>query len=333
MGIMILSLLLGAAAAAAGGGDVAPGILAAGQQAAMGRLLAFSRTQESSADAAGARFLAAAGISGKGSLQFFKKIQNEEFRLAIPQQDSYSRTHPLTGERMAMLEEVYKASPAWNAPIDPKLEARFERVKAKLSGYVDEPRQVMIKYPESDKSLPAHYARAYAWHRAAYPDKSMAEVNALLAAEPHDPFFLELKGQILLESGKPAEALQSLREAVSLAPKEPLIAALFGHALVSTENPKDVEEAKRVLRAAISRDNSNPFAWYQLGIVYEREGDQGRAALATAERYNLENQPKLALANAELALRGIPTGSPDWLRAQDIALVSRTAVQKDKRRR
>jgi predicted Zn-dependent protease len=136
---------------------------------------------------------------------------------------------------------------------------------------------------------------------------------------------------VLLESGRPAEALESLRVAVAQAPDQPLIAALLGHALIATEKTEYLEEAKTVLRTAIGRDNSNPFAWYQLGIVYDREGDQGRAALATAERYNLENQPTLALANAEQALSAIPSGTRDWLRAQDIAMVSRTAVKNQKR--
>lgn len=332
-GIMLLSLVLGAAAMAAGAGEAGAGIMAAGQQAAMGKFLAFSRTQESSADAAGAAYLAKAGISGRGSIGFFKKLQNQEFRYAIPQDDAYARTHPLTGERISTLEQAYKEGPNWDAKTDPKLEARFQRVKAKLAGYVDDPKRTLASFPESNKTVPARYARAYAWHKSAYPDRALAETDALLLAEPNDPYFLELKGQILLESGRPLEALASLREAVRAAPEQPLIAALLGHALIATEKPENFEEAKRVLRAAIGRDNSNPFAWYQLGIVYDREGDGGRAALATAERYNLEGQPKLALAHAEQALRTVPSGTSDWLRAQDIAMVSRTEVDKNKKKK
>ena len=332
-GITLLSLLLGAAAMAAGAGEAGAGIMAAGQQAAMSKFLAYTRTQESAADQAGASFLTKADISGKGSLAFFKKLQNQEFRLAIPQDNSYARTHPLSGERIAALEETYSKASGWNKPLDPALEARFQRVKAKLAGYVSDPKQTLTRYPESDKSVPARYARAYAWHKSAYPDRAAQEIDSLLRDSPRDPYFLELKGQILLESGKPAEALESLREAVALAPDQPLIAALFGHALISTENGANFDEAKKVLRSAIGRDNSNPFAWYQLGIVYDREGDHARASLATAERYNLEGRPKLALANAEQAMAGIPTGTPDWLRAQDIAMVSRSEVEKDKKKR
>jgi predicted Zn-dependent protease len=330
-GIMLLSLILGAAAIAAGAGDAGAGIMMAGQQAAMGKFLAFSRTQESSADQAGATFLAKAGVSGKGLIQFFGKIQNQEYRYSVPQDDAYARTHPLNQERVAALEQTLKKSPAWDAPTDAALEARFQRVKAKLVGFVTDPQRTLILYPESNRSEPARYARAYAWHKSAYPDKALAEVDSLLRDHPQDPFYLELRGQILLESGKPVEALGSLREAIARAPDQPLIAALFGHALIATENPKNFAEAKQVLRSAIARDNSNPDAWYQLGIVYDREGDEGRAALATAERYNLEGQSKLALANAEQALSAIPNGTSDWLRAQDIAMVSKTEVEREKK--
>jgi predicted Zn-dependent protease len=331
--ISLLSLLLGAAAVAAGAGEAGAAIMSMGQRAAIGRFLAFSRTQESSADQAGATFLRRAGISGRGSLAFFERLQNQEFRLNIPQEDSYERTHPLNRERLAVLSNSYQNDPAWDRPTDAALEERFQLVRAKLIGFVDDPRRTLQRYPESDRSMVARYARAYAWHRNAHPERAIAEADSLLRDRPNDPFFLELRGQILLETGRPREALESLRASVARAPEQPLIAALLGHALISTEDPQHFQEAKQVLRGAIGRDNSNPFAWYQLGIVYDREGDQARAALATAERYNLIGQPRLALANAEQAMLGIPVGTPDWLRAQDIAMVSRGAVQQAERRR
>ena len=213
-GITIATLVLGALAIAAGAPEAGMGLMMAGQQVALSNFLAFTRTQESSADLAGAKYLAAAGVSGKGSIEFFKKLENQEYRLAIYAKDSYDRTHPLSSERVAVLEQVYMKDPAWNRPTDPALEMRFQRVKAKLVGFVN-PKLATIKYPESDQSVPAHYARAYAYHVGAYPEKAMAEAEALLKVDPDDPFFLELKGQILLESGKPAEAIAPLREAVA----------------------------------------------------------------------------------------------------------------------
>jgi predicted Zn-dependent protease len=330
--ITILSLVLGAAAMAAGAGDAGMGILAAGQQAALGSFLAFTRAQESSADQAGAAYLAKAGISGRGSVEFFKKLQNQEYRLAIYAKDSYDRTHPLSNERIAALSELYQKDPAWNRKTDPAMEARFQRVKAKLVGFVT-PKDAVRIYPEGDRTIPAHYARAYAYHLGAYPDKANAEADALLATAPEDPFFLELKGQILLESGRPREAIAPLRKAVANAPNMPMIAVMLGHALIASEDAKNFAEAKQVLKAAVNRDNDNPFAWYQLGIVYDREGDEPRAALATAERSNLQGDNKLALRSARLAMAGLAQGTPDYLRAQDIAMVSETALKKDKGKR
>ena len=329
-GISLATMVLGAIAIAAGATDAGMGLMALGQRAALGQFLAFTRAQETSADLAGVSYLSKAGISGKGSLEFFKKLQNQEYRLAIYSTDSYERTHPLSSERISILENLYKQDPAWDRPSDPQLEARFQRVKAKLLGFVNA-KQAINKYPERDQTVPAHYARAYAYHIGAYPEKALAEAEALLKTNPHDPYFLELKGQILLESGRPAEAIAPLREATDRSGRAPLIASMLGHALISTEDKKNFAEAKGILKTAVAVDNENPFAWYQLGMIYDQEGDTPRAALATAERNNLEGNPKLALASAEMAMRGIPAGTPDFLRAQDIAMVSKTELKKDKK--
>ncbi|MFL6736999.1 MAG: tetratricopeptide repeat protein, partial [Sphingomonas sp.] len=159
-------------------------------------------------------------------------------------------------------------------------------------------------------------------------------VDALLAIDPHDPFFLELKGQVLLEDGSPKDAIAPLREATERSGNAPMIAAMLGHALVETNDSKNLDEAKQILKVAVNRDNEDPFAWYQLGIIYDRQGDQARASLATAERSNLEGNPKLALATAQVAMKGIQPGTPDYLRAQDIAMVSRAELaKKDKKYR
>ncbi|WP_260508535.1 M48 family metalloprotease [Sphingomicrobium aestuariivivum] len=324
--ISIASLILGGLAMAAGGGEAGMGAMMLGQQVAMAQFLSFSRTQETSADIAGATYLSKAGLSGRGSLEFFKKLQNQEYRYAIPQDNGYARTHPMSSERISYLTNLYEEDAAWQNPYDADLEARFQRVKAKLIGYLDPPR-ALRDYPRGQDNEIAHTARAYAYHQGAYPAEAMSEVEALVAANPADPYLLELKGQILLESGKPVEALDPLRRAVELAPDEPLIATTFGHALIATEDESHFAEAKQVLRRAVVQDEYNPFAWYQLGIIYDREGDSARAALASAERFHMLGQHRLALSSARMAMGGIPQG-PDWLRAQDIAMVSEHELKK-----
>lgn len=333
--ISILSLLLGVAAAAAGGGEAAMGVLMAGQQAAMGKYLAYNRSQEASADAAGAQYLSKSGISGRGSLEFFKKLQNLEFRYGYRPQagDEFYSSHPLTGDRIQTLEDTYKQDPAWDKPDDAKLQQRFVRAKAKLYGFLAEPNQVLRKYPVTDNSVPARYARAYAWHRESQFDKAQAETAALVATAPNDPYFLELQGQIFLESGRPREAIEALRRATELTNYQPLIATLFGHAMMATEDPAFHDEARQVLKAAVVRDRENPFAWYQLGVIYAADNDMPRAYLASAEQQVLSGRMSEALRSAQAAEAGLPQESADWLRAQDIEMQARAELERDGKRR
>ena len=333
LGITILSMVLGLGAMALGSGEAGAGIMAAGQQAAAGAYLGFSRTQESSADAAGASFLNTAGITGRGYLSFFKKMQQLEYRYGITREVGFMLSHPVSGERIANLTQTITSAPAWAKPSDPALEERFRRVKAKLKGYVQTPDRTLTDYPESNRSVYAHYARAYAYHKAGYPDKADAEAEALVRAEPNNPYFQEIKGQILLEAGKPRDALAPLRFATDKSGQNPLIATTFGHALIATEDKANLPEAIKVLRVAVGRDDQNPTAWIQLGTAYEASGDSARAALATAERASMTGDSRTAAASAAYALANITPNTPDWIRAQDIAMTTRNAMADDKKKK
>lgn len=333
--ISILSALLGVAAALAGAGDAAMGVLMAGQQAAMGKFLAYSRTEEASADAASVEYLTKAGISGQGAVNFFKRLQNLEFRHGYSQSEEagFYRTHPLTGDRIARLEADFKAGPYWNKPPDPEIQQRFERMRAKLYGYLAEPRDTLNVYPPSMQTIPAHYARAYAYHKDAQVQRALDETDALIRKEPDNPYFLELRGQVLLESGRPTEAVAPLRQAMRLSGGAPMIAASLGHALIATEDSSNFEEAERVLRASVARDRRNPFAWYQLGVVYAARGDVPRARLASAEQQVMSGRYQEALHSAKAAEYALPHGSPDWIRAQDVAIEAQDALEQLDNRR
>jgi predicted Zn-dependent protease len=335
MRVTLLSLLLGAAAMAAGAPEAGMAAMMAGQSAAEGKFMAYSRQQEGSADASAVRHLTEAHLSGKGMVSFFSKLRREEYRLtpSYTKIDTFDVDHPMTDDRERFLRDSLSVQPYWNQPLDPALQARFLRIKGKLVGYMDDPDLVLRKYPETNQSAEAMYARAYAWHRGAYPERAVQEIDRLVATSPHDPYLLELKGQILLESGKPALAIPPLREATARSGSNPLISSTLGHALVATDDPANLAEASKVLKVAVQRDNDNPFAWYNLGLVYTKLGDEPRAALASAEKSSLEGNPGMAMRSAEMAMRGIPAGTPDYLRAQDIALTARDEAQNQKRKR
>jgi predicted Zn-dependent protease len=322
--IALLSLLAGIAAAAAGAPEAGLALLGAGTTVAQSKYLAFSRAQEGSADASAVRHLNDAHLSGQGMVSFFGKLRQEEYRLSSSYEaiNPYEQTHPMSADRQATLEADLKKSPYWNTPIDPAKQARFLRIKAKLAGYVQDPTATLRQFPESDQSIPAHYARAYAWHRAAYPDKADAEADALIHSAPTDPYFNELKGQVLLENGHPRESIAPLRVALRQSGDAPLIGALLGHALLATDDPKNFPEAEHVLKISVGRDRDDPLAWYALGTVYAQNGDEAHAALATAERYAMDGNDRLAKINADVAMRGLKEGTPDYLRAEDIAVSS-----------
>ena len=332
MNMTLLSMVLGLAAMAAGAGEAGMGIMGLGQQAALGKYLAFNRVQEATADASAIRYLAGAGVSGRGMLSFFRKLQKQEYRYR-GQIDPFMQSHPLSGERIANLSADVKAAPAFANKPDAALEDRFRRVKAKLAGYVNAPGNTLAAFPESDRSVYARYARAYAYHKGGFPDKADAEAQALVVAQPDNPYFQEVKGQILLEAGRPREALGPLRLATEGSRSNPLIATTLGHALIATEDKANIPEAIRVLRVATQRDDDNPWAWMQLGTAYERSGDEARAALATAERAQMTGDPRIAVASAKYALANIPANTPDWIRAQDIAMTAGDAAAADKKKR
>ncbi|MEM6857195.1 MAG: M48 family metalloprotease [Pseudomonadota bacterium] len=329
--LTLLSLLAGVGAVLAGAPPEAGfGLFGVGMQAGTANFLAFNRNQEAATDLAGARYLSGAEISGRGMIKFFERLRSFEIRRGYSQADeaAYGRTHPLSGDRVATLRELLESDPAWAKPDDADLQERFLQVRAKLFGYIAEPARTLNIYPESDTTIAGHYARAYAYHKDALVDQALASADHLLETDPDNPYYMELRGQILLESGRPDEALIPLRKATDLTLNHPLIASIFGHALIATEDEANFAEAERVLRAAVARDRFNPFAWYQLGVVYAARGDIPRARLASAEQQVMNRAYPAALRNAQAAEAGLPRGSPDWIRAQDIALEARSALER-----
>ena len=327
----ILSLVLGAAAIAMGGGEAGIGILAAGQTVAQGQFLAYTRGQESEADLAGARYLEAVGVSPTGMIRFFDKLRDQEI-LAQIRQDPYVRSHPLNRTRIQQLQQTASNSRHYNTPPNKFFNERFKRLQAKLGGYLDVPRQTLRKYPVSDTSIAARYARVYAYNKALEWDLALGEADALIEAEPNNPYFYEIKGQILFENGRVADSIPVFEEAVRLAPREPLIATALGQALVSFEDSERMLQALPILKAATRQDGTNTFAWFNLAKAYSWLDQQPEANLATAERFYSGGAAAQALTHARRALDGFDTGTPEWIRAQDILIAAEEAASRQQRR-
>ncbi|GEQ96562.1 hypothetical protein JCM17844_01990 [Iodidimonas gelatinilytica] len=330
--ISILGLVLGAAAIAAGAPEAGIGLITGGQGVAQRTVLKFRRVQEASADQAAMQFLKTTKMSGRGLLEVFEKFRYQEL-LRSPNINPYVLTHPLSGDRIANVEERMKASPYWDVPTDPVLQAKYERIKAKLQGYIWQPESTLGRYPPSDTSVPARYARIYAYNKALEWDMAMAEADSLIAESPDDPFYHEIKGQILLENGHVDDSLPELKRAAELAPFEPLILTLYAQALVAREQPDTDKLAMPILEKSVRLDPYNSFGWYQLAIIYTRNNMPALADLATAERYMLLRNPGRAAMHANQAVQGLEPGTPKWLRAQDIRQAAGLALEQSANRR
>jgi predicted Zn-dependent protease len=330
--ISILSVILGAAAMAAGAPSAGAAILGSGGSFATRSFLTYSRTQESAADQAGLQFLTASGQSARGLIDFFEYLGDQE-SLMTTNQDPYVRSHPLTQDRISRLRQEAEKSPYWNKPAKPENVDRLNRIKAKLIGFLDHPTTVFQKYPLEDDSTYARYARAIAYHRQALTEKALEEIGSLIAENPHDPYYLELKGQILFESGKIPQSIAPYREAVQAAPYEPLIRVSLAQALLAQEDKALADEAVANLEAATKMETDNGFAWHQLALAYHMEDNVAMAALAAAERYTVSGEAPQAARQAKIAVDKLEPQSPEWFRAQDLYLVARNAVEDSYRRR
>jgi predicted Zn-dependent protease len=312
----ILAMVLGAAAMAAGAGDAGAAVIAGGAQVAQRSLLSYTRTQEGAADQAALSFLEQTQQSARGLMEFLDKLGDQE-ALQATSQDPYVRTHPLSRERIETIRAHLERSRYSAAKDPPAFLAAHARMKAKLHGFLDPPEATFRRFPETDASLPARYARAIALHQARRFDEAVAAADSLISEHPQDPYFHELKGQILLEAGRVDEAVAPYAESVRLSPDDALLRLNLGQAQVSARSDAWVKAAIQNLELAARDDPRDATAWRWLAQAYGRDGQEAMAALATAERYLLTGDFKGAALQADRAARTLPEG-PSRLRALDL---------------
>ncbi len=314
---VIVSTLLGIGAIVAGAGDAGFALITGGQTLAQRDFLSYSRVQEASADQAAITYLDRVGWSGRGMMDTFYLFRGQEV-LSERQQDPYLRSHPLSTQRLSALEDRVLSSPFVDVPDPPEWVAAFEMIKAKLHGFIDRPAVTFRRYPATDTSLPARYARAVAHHKLGDVARALGEIEPLLAAMPNNPFIWELKGQVLFESGKVEESVAPYRRAVELAPNSPLLRVGLAQSLIGLERRQETIEGLEQIEIAQRTDREYSRAYQQAAIAYARLGDYGNAELSTAERFYVLGQLPRAKQHAARAQVELNEGSPGWLRAEDI---------------
>ncbi|MFL5089424.1 MAG: M48 family metalloprotease, partial [Xanthobacteraceae bacterium] len=323
---MILATVLGLGAVVAGAktgaGQAASQIgmaaLTGPQEMIRRSLLSYVRAQEEQADKAGVKFLAATGQSAKGMYDTFRRFADQTMFTARGV-DPYVQSHPMPAERVRALEEVARTSPYWDKKDPSELQLRHDMMRAKLAGFMDRPDTITRRYPTSDASLPARYARAISAYRFSDLRNAIGQIDALIAAQPNNPYFHELKGQALMESGRGAEAVAPLRRAAALAPHAQLIRALLAQALVSTHDAKHADEAIAILRDVLIHEKELVSGYRELAMAHGQKGDLAQADLASAQASFASGDFKTARELAARAKTRLPTGSPGWVKADDIA--------------
>lgn len=328
---MLITMGLGLIAMAAGSPDAGMALLTSGQHIAERTILRHSRIQESAADQAAVTYLTRIGQSARGLLEITEKFRHMEI-LSAQKQNPYVRTHPLSSDRIASLSERTKNSPYADILESKEQVFEFEMMKAKLYGFLNRPELTFYRYPASDTSMPARYARAVAYYRIPEVDKALAEIDSLIADQPNNPYFQELKGQIFFETGRAAEAIPYHNKSVELLPDAPLLRINLAQAMIATEDSGLNAAAIRHLETAILSEQENSFAWHQLAVAYARQGKIGKADLATAERHFNNRQMGPAVAFAKRARINVVKGSTHWQRAMDIIEIASTAQVERQRR-
>lgn len=317
----LVSIGLGILAIAAGEGGAGAALIGSSQQFAALNFFVHTRSEEAAADAAAVEYLSEIGESPMGIVEFFEKFRYQEV-LSDARRQPYFRAHPLASDRIRTARALAEESGLSDTPPTERAQHQYEMMRAKLIGFLDTSNKVRNEYPQSDTSAPARYARAIAAMQASDITVALKEIDLLLETEPDNPYFHELKGQILFESGRSAESVEPHKRSLELKPDQPLLLINYARSLNARGEPGDVELAETALRDAIISEPDNAFAWAQLAIALESQGRRAEAQLATAESSYAIGDIVRANAFARRAVDGLERGNPTFRRADDILVIT-----------
>lgn len=330
LGTALISIGLGVLAIAAGAPDAGAALIGGSQAFAMGTFVRHTQVQESAADQAALSYLQTSGQSGQGLLDFFNRNMRP-YEFMMRRAPPYMMTHPYSSDRVEALRQAIQQSPSVNAHDTPDNVRRFQMMQAKLIGFIRNQGQTLSRYPTSDTSAPARYARAIAYYRVNRLADAQTEINSLIADEPRNPYFQELMGQVLFDSGRAADSIPYHRHSLELEPGEPLFQINLARALTAANGRRGADEAVPLLQAALQREPDNAFAWRELAQARNLQGDEAQAELASAEQnFAIGNYPA-ALSFAERARRSLPRNTPSYQRANDLVSFSSEQVREMQR--
>lgn len=324
---MLLSMIVGVGAMMAGAGEAGMVLMGIGQGVAEAQFLSFSRAQEATADQMGQKYLRLTHQSGMGMVNVFNRMANDMARM-VKNPERFATSHPADRDRVTLLMQQANASPYRDVPDPPASVHAFRMIKAKVIGYLLPVNEVLMRYPVSDTSAEARYARAVMYLRKPDLAKAQSEIQSLIRDEPRNPYFYEVLGQIYVSMGMPEKGAEPYRKAVALIPDAPEIRTSLAAALIATEKKPNEQQAVTHLKVALQQDREQPFAWYQLAQAYSDLGHEPLANLATAELKYYSGDIQQAAVFAVRARQALPQGTPEWEQANDILATIKPLMQR-----
>lgn len=326
---MLLSMALGIGAAIAGAPEAAMVLMGVGQSAAAAQFFQFSRVQEATADQMGQKYLRALHMSGMGMVNVFNRMANEEAQI-VKNPERFATSHPASRDRVENMQQIAESSPYRDVPDSPQAIHAFQMVKAKVIGYLLPVQDVLYRYPLSDKSAPARYARAMVYMRQPNLPMALSEINSLIKEEPKNPFFYEVLGQIYVSMSQPLKGIDPYQKSVNLMPDAPQLRIALAAAQVATGQKSYETQAVANLKIAMQQDCDNPFGWYEMAQAYSDLGNTAMANLATAERFYTVGDLRRAALFAVRSRQKLTQGSPDWERANDILAIAASQLKQQR---
>jgi len=328
----ILSIILGGAASlATGRGDVGAAIVSAGSSIGARNLLSYSRGEEASADHAALKLLDKTNQSAQGFLEFMKVLEDQDL-LSLSTQDPYVLSHPMSSNRVRTVQHHVDQSPYSKIPTPDRFIKMHARMKAKLMAFISPPRQTLLIYKNSNRNIESRYARTIAYYRKGDIKTAMSLINRLIVEYPIDPYFIELRGQILFENGKIDDALRDYQKAHDILPHSAVVSKELAYAQIESGRVELLKPAIRNLRMALAKEPKSPDSWHLLAIAYRRTGKKGQSSLALAEKALLKGKPDIAKYHSGLAEQLFQSGTREWLQAQDIKVFAKNLEKKLKKK-
>lgn len=328
--VSLVSIGLGVLAIAAGEAQAGAALIAGSSQFGAVTFFKHTRAEEATADQLAVKYLSKVGITPIGLSEFFEKYAYQE-ALSEARRFQYFRSHPLSRDRIRSLRTVSEETGLLDKPVDAQTQLEFDMMRAKLIGFLDTPNKVYVTYPLTDTSHAARYARAISAFRHSDISVALKEIDSLIEDEPENPYFRELKGDILFDSGQPELSVPAYQAALEYL-DHPLLKISLARSLTARAQTGDLKAAENALRDALIVESNNAFAWRQLASTLDALKRREEAELATAEAAFYIGDYQRAHVFASRALRGLEPRTPLSIRARDIVAITDPRLEENRRR-